>query len=88
MQTTIKLNYSELNNALMDKIRDFVKGRNTAEITITITDEEDYLDVLRRSISDSEQNKDLISFSMEEFMAYNESNSPVLCPHRPEPRAR
>ena len=73
MQTTIKLNFSELNNALMDKIRDFVKGRNAAEITITITDEEDYLDVLRRSISDSEQNKDLISFSMEEFMAYNAS---------------
>ncbi len=73
MQTTIKLNFSELNNALLDKIRDFVKGRNAAEITITINDEEDYLDVLRRSISDSEQNKNLVSFTMEEFIAYNTS---------------
>jgi len=33
----------------------------------------DYPGVLRRSISDSEQNRDLVSFSMEEFLAYNAS---------------
>lgn len=45
--------------------------RNNVEVTIIVREKNDeYLSTLNRSIHDLETNKDLISFTMEEFLNY------------------
>ena len=70
MHTEINLKASELNTDLLKKIVSFLKGRKEANVKISISDEDDYFDVLSRSLNDARQKKDLVTFTLEELMAF------------------
>jgi hypothetical protein len=71
MQTVIKLKASELNQSFIKKVKDFIKGREDADITVTIN-VEDYYSELKKSINDIESNNNLVSFTLEEFENYSD----------------
>jgi toxin YoeB len=66
MQTVIKIKASELNQSFIKKVKDFIKGREDADITVTIN-AEDYYSELKKSINDIDSNNNLVSFTLEEF---------------------
>ena len=70
MHTEINLKGSELNTDILKKIIGFLKGNQKANVKITISDEDNYLDVLSRSASDARLKKDLITFTFDELMAF------------------
>ncbi len=71
METVIKVNPSELNANLLDKIKNFIGGRNNIDVTISLKDfNSGYAEALDRSIEEAESGQNLVSFSMEDFMAY------------------
>ena len=70
METVIRLKLSELNQSLLERIKEFIKGKEGADITLTISENEDYLAVLNRSIENIEQKKGLVSFTFDEFVNY------------------
>ncbi|MBT1699112.1 hypothetical protein KK083_19610 [Fulvivirgaceae bacterium PWU4] len=71
METIIKVKPSELNIELLQKIKDFIGNRKNIEITISLNEfDPRYNDELDRSIRQAEQEANLISFTMEEFMSY------------------
>jgi len=74
MHTEINLKASELNDDLLQKIKDFLKGKKEANVKITISDEDDYFDVLYRSMDDARQKKDLVTFTLDELMAFEPGN--------------
>ena len=78
METVIKVEPNEFNHALVDKIRSFINGSKNFEITITIKEkalheylfeepQATYETRLNKSIDDIENNRDLVSFTVEEF---------------------
>lgn len=70
METVIKINPSELNAALLDKIRNFIGNEKNIDVTISLKEfDPDYADELDRSISQAESGN-FISMTMEEFIAY------------------
>ena len=69
MHTEINLKGSELNSDIFKKIVAFLKGNQKANVKITISDEDNYLEVLSRSASDARQKKDLVTFTLDELMA-------------------
>ena len=70
METEIRVKPSELNTTLLDKIKTFIGNKKNIDVTISIKEfDPDYVDLLNRSISQAESN-DVISFTMEEFVAY------------------
>ena len=71
MQTEIKLKASELNIEFFNRIKDFLKAKKASDIKIIISDEEDYAEVLDRSISDIENNRNLVTFTLEELLAFD-----------------
>lgn len=71
METVIKVSPSELNNSLLDKIRNFIGEKKNIDVTISLKEfDPDYADALDRSIGEAE-NGDVISMTMEEFIIYN-----------------
>ncbi len=71
MDAIIKLKPEELNNKMLVKIKDLIGSRKDIEVTISLTDSKtEYLKTLDRSISDLNRNKDTITFTLEEFLAY------------------
>jgi hypothetical protein len=70
MHTEINLKSSELNSDLLNRIKEFLKGRKEANVKITISDEEDYSVVLNRSVQDARQKKNLVSFTLDELMSF------------------
>lgn len=74
METIIKVNLSELDIELLEKIKDFIGTRKNVDVTISLKEipvgDEAFLDSLNHSIKQSEDVRNLISFTMEEFMAY------------------
>lgn len=71
MEAAIKLRPEELNSGIISKIREMIGERKNVEVTIIVREKnDDYLSTLNRSIHDLEKNKDLISFTMEEFVNY------------------
>ena len=71
METIIKVKPSELNIELLQKIKDFIGNRKNVEITISLNEfDPKYTEALDRSIRQAEQEANLISFTMEEFMTY------------------
>ena len=71
METRIKIRPSELNEKLLNKIREFIGGNESVDIVISLIDsEEKYSELLDQSIKSAEQESNLISFTMEDFMAY------------------
>ena len=70
METIIKIQPSELNDSLVDKIKSFIGNKKNIDVTISIKEcDIDYVDSLNKSISQAESNN-TISFTMEEFVAY------------------
>lgn len=70
METEIRVKPSELNTILLDKIKTFIGNKKNIDVTISIKEfDPDYVDSLNKSISQAESN-DVISFTMEEFVAY------------------
>ena len=75
MQSTFKINASEFNTDIFEKIRDIVVLLDNAEITINIRSSKKkeeqsrdaYFEQLNRAIENVENDRNLISFTMEEF---------------------
>ena len=80
MQSTFKINASEFNTDIFEKIRDIVVLLDNAEITINIRSSkkkeeqsrEAYFEQLNRAIENVENDRNLISFTMEEFQNYTQ----------------
>jgi hypothetical protein len=70
METIIKMHPSELNSTLLNKIQEFIGDKKNIDVTITLKEfDPEYADDLYLSIDQAEKNE-IISFTMEEFMAY------------------
>ena len=75
MQSTFKINASEFTSDIFEKIRDIVVLLDNAEITINIRSSkkkeeqsrEVYFEQLNRAVENVENDRNLISFTMEEF---------------------
>ncbi len=75
METIIKVNPSELNAKLLDKIRQFIGEKKNIDVTISLNEyDKEYEEELNRSIESSEKTRDIITFTMEDFMAYKPSS--------------
>jgi len=73
METIIKVNPSELNENLLNKIRNFIGNKNNIDVTISLKEfDAEYADALDHSIEEAE-GENLISFTMDDFMAYSPS---------------
>jgi hypothetical protein len=70
METIIKIHPDELNKTLLNKIRKFIGKKENIDITISVKEfDPAYADALDTSIKQVE-NGDVISLTMEEFVAY------------------
>lgn len=70
METVIKVNPSELNASLLDKIKNFIGNKKNIDVTISLKEyDPDYVDALDRSIGQAESGE-VVSMTMEEFVAY------------------
>lgn len=71
METVIKVTAEELNSSLLEKIKNFIGNKKNVDITISFREFDDvYADTLDRSIEQAESNEELISMTMEDFVAY------------------
>ena len=71
MEAVIKIRGSELNNHLLKKIKDLVSANKNLDITISINDtNNEYFKKLDNSIGQLDKKKDLVQFTMEEFVEY------------------
>ena len=71
METVIRLNVSELNLSLLNKIKEFVGEKKNIDVTISLHEyDTEYVDDLNRSIEQATREQDLISMTMEEFIEY------------------
>lgn len=70
METIIKVQPDELNKSLLNKIRKFIGKKENIDITISVKEyDSEYADELQTSIEQAEKG-DIISLTMEEFVAY------------------
>lgn len=77
MKAVIEITVKELNNALVDRIKSLFAGKEEARLTISFDGADaSYLDVLYRSQKDLENNRNLITFTMEELEVYGNSKKP------------
>jgi hypothetical protein len=71
MEAVIKVKVSELNASLLKRIKKLFSEKEDAEITISLGKAlPEYLETLVRSKNDLENNRNLISFTMEELEEY------------------
>lgn len=71
METIIKVSPSELDVNLLNKIKKFIGKKKNVDVTISLKEmDETYLKDLEHSIQQAEDDNNLISFTMEEFMSY------------------
>lgn len=76
METIIRVNPSELDEKLLNRIRKFIGGKANIDVTISLKEfDPEYAEALDLSIAEAEKSENLVSFTMESFMAYNPSNS-------------
>ena len=72
MEAVIKVKISELNAALLERIKTLFHGKEDAELTISFDDTaQDYYEILNRSKNDLEQGNGLVHFTMDELEAYS-----------------
>jgi len=70
METIIKVSPSELDINLLNKIKEFIGKKENIDVTISLKEmDSNYLKDLEHSANQSDE-KNLISFTMEDFMAY------------------
>ena len=71
METIIKVSPSELDVKLLNKIKDFIGNKQNVDVTISLKEmDTSYLESLNHSIQQADDERNLISFTMEDFMAY------------------
>ena len=71
METVIRLNVSELNLSLLNKIKEFVGEKKNIDVTISLHEyDTEYVDDLNRSIEQATREHEIISMTMEEFIEY------------------
>ena len=71
METIIRLNSSELNMGLLDRIRTLIGDKEHVDVTISLQERDvAYAAALDESIKSAERGEGLTSFTMEEFMTY------------------
>jgi len=71
MKAVIKVKLSELDDSLLNRIKNLFEGQENAELTIAFnSNQENYYETLDRSIKDLERRNGLISFTMEELKSY------------------
>ena len=71
METIIKISPSELDIRLLNKIRDYIGNKQNVDVTISLKEMDTaYLDSLDHSIQQINEEDGLISFTMEDFIAY------------------
>lgn len=84
MEALIKLKVSELDSSLIEKLKLLFSTNQDAVLTISIGEmtlyfegnDSNYMESLHRSKDDLENNRNLISFTMEELEAYANSKRP------------
>ena len=71
METIIKVSPKELNTKLLDKIKEFIGSKDNIDVTISLKEiDPEYAEALNRSIESVANKSEVISFTMEEFIAY------------------
>ncbi len=71
METVIKINPSELNASLINKIKKFIGNKQNVDVIISLREfDPAYADALDRSIEQAESGREIISMTMEEFVDY------------------
>lgn len=74
METVIKVDPSELDSKLLNKIRKFIGKDKNVDVTISLREfDPRYSDKLNLSIEQAEQN--VTSMTMQEFLAYKPNRS-------------
>ncbi len=74
METIIKVNPSELNETLLKKISQFIGEKTNIDVTISLKEfDAAYAETLNDSIKEAEKSQGLVSFTMEDFLAYKPS---------------
>ena len=74
METIIRVNPSELNETLLKKISQFIGEKTNIDVTISLKEfDAAYAETLNDSITEAEKSHSLISFTMEDFLAYTPS---------------
>jgi hypothetical protein len=69
METVIKVNPSELDSNLLNKIKKFIGKNKNVDVTISLREfDAAYSDTLNQSIEQAEE--EVVSMTMEEFFAY------------------
>ena len=75
METVITVNPSELNSSLLNKIKKFIGKKNNVDVVISLREYDPaYIEELDKSIEQAES-KEIISMSMEDFVAYTPQKS-------------
>ena len=71
METVIKIHPSELNSSLINKIKKFIGDKKNVDVTISLKEfDPAYVVALDRSIDQAESGHELITLTMEQFVAY------------------
>jgi hypothetical protein len=71
METVITVNPSELNSSLLNKIKKFIGKKNNVDVVISLREYDPaYVEALDKSIEQAETSTEIISMSMEDFVAY------------------
>ncbi len=71
METVITVNPSELNTSLLNKIKKFIGKKNNVDVVISLREYDPaYVEALEKSIEQAETGSEIITMSMEEFVAY------------------
>ena len=71
METVITVNPSELNSSLLNKIKKFIGKKNNVDVVISLREYDPaYVEALDKSIEQAETGSEIISMSMEDFVAY------------------
>ncbi|MEP6466437.1 MAG: hypothetical protein ABJB05_09025 [Parafilimonas sp.] len=76
METIIKVSPSELNTKLLDKIKSLIGNNKNVDVTISLNEYDPiYTEALNKSIYQAEENENIQSFTMEDFMNYSPAKS-------------
>jgi hypothetical protein len=71
METVITVNPSELDASLLKKIKKFIGKKNNVDVVISFREYDPaYVEALDKSIEQAESGSEIISMTMEEFVAY------------------
>jgi hypothetical protein len=71
METIIKVNPSELNMSLIDKIKSFIGSKENIDVIISLREFDTmFQEELDISLEQSKNSNEIISMTMEEFIAY------------------